>query len=160
MCTHNDQSVCQITFSSDKKHLHVSAFSVLYQNDLTCFSAYREDLSKQVNSLSTPNKEHQQDPKGNTKVSLMPQRRSFGSGCSWRDSTPLSKHTTDEGHKGEERTSDVPWSVAGQQGTHPPKVIDHVPFRSRGGRDWKSNKGSNWKDKEVIKMIINGHGLV
>lgn len=87
----------------------------------------------------------------------MPQRRSFGSGCSWRDhqtttgnnKTPVS--TTDSNHKPEDTSSSSGgWTTVQSSGSHP-RVIDHVPYRSRPSHEWKgagsNNKGSNWRGK-------------
>lgn len=94
----------------------------------------------------------------------MPQRRSFGSGCSWRDSKPLTTpgnndyspqlhHHPKPDEKSNDSSSGGVWS--GQHGTHPSnhKVIDHVPYRSRqGGGDWKTGRAPNWKDKSVSEV--------
>lgn len=84
----------------------------------------------------------------------MPQRRSFGSGCSWRDhqpSTPTKTPTsTADNHKYDESPNGGGWTTVQSGGSHP-RVIDHVPYRSRPSHEWKGagsgSKGSNWRDK-------------
>lgn len=106
------------------------------------------------------------------KVSLSPQRRSFGSGCSWRESAVSSKKSTSGSTStpSTETVSEIPQerdevfynqsrgpslSLAPPTGytsyhynSHSPRVIDHVPYRSRQPRgDWQ-RQSSNWREKE------------
>ena len=94
------------------------------------------------------------DPKNTTKVSLSPQRRSFGSGCSWRESpvkngphppAPPPQSATNELEK-----DDVFYHRVTTPTNH--KVIDHVPYRSRGNGgkgEWQEpsrRRGNSWRE--------------
>ncbi len=100
----------------------------------------------------------------------MPQRRSFGSGCSWREH-PINKPTTlpstsstsssnntvgiDDNQSINKTIDDnnneptINWSC----GT--PRIIDHIPYRSRQANEWKETKGHNWrKDRNTDEVMI------
>ena len=113
------------------------------------------------------------EPKNTNKVSLTPQRRSFGSGCSWREAVTGKINntggTSTVDSPEEESNDDVflntpsgqphhvhPSSPHGysmyQHGPHPPppRIIDHVPYRSRHSEwsDYRQPKGGSWRGKE------------
>ena len=113
------------------------------------------------------------EPKNTNKVSLTPQRRSFGSGCSWREAVTGKINntggTSTVDSPEEESNDDVfvntpsgqphhvhPSSPHGysmyQHGTHPPppRIIDHVPYRSRHSEwsDYRQPNRGSWRGKE------------
>lgn len=134
-------------------------------------SEYNDDChTKHPNTLSLI-RDH--EPKNTNKVSLTPQRRSFGSGCSWREAVTGKINntggTSTVDSPEEESNDDVfvntpsgqphhvhPSSPHGysmyQHGTHPPppRIIDHVPYRSRHSEwlDYRQPNRGSWRGKE------------
>lgn len=97
------------------------------------------------------------DTKTHSKVSLTPQRRSFGSGCSWRES-PIKAPPTNETepekdevfHHNNHHYTTTPTTH------HAPKVIDHIPYRSRGKGEWQETPPSrrrvnSWREAPPTK---------
>ena len=100
------------------------------------------------------------------KISLMPQRRSFGSGCSWRDAanTSSNKPTTPVVEADEQSIKDDSNTDPQPQGGNwynqhggPTRVIDHVPYRSRqGNSEWKPTKGNAWRGRTINDEVMVG----
>ena len=101
------------------------------------------------------------DPKHMSRVSLTPQRRSFGSGCSWREGATLGKHGNGstplmENSKDpidEDQEDDVFYNQSRPTYPNHTRKIDHVPYRSRKDSkgDWTEErwgKGGNWRNNE------------
>ncbi|XP_003387130.1 PREDICTED: uncharacterized protein LOC100639191 isoform X1 [Amphimedon queenslandica] len=97
------------------------------------------------------------DPKTSAKVTLSPQRRSFGSGCSWRES-PVKNGPqappTNQTNNGDSAESEKDEVFYHHRVTTPSshKVIDHIPYRSRGNGgkgEWQEppkRRGSSWRE--------------
>lgn len=91
------------------------------------------------------------------KVSLSPQRRSFGSGCSWRES-PVKNGPqappNNQSNNAESAESEKDEVFYHHRVTTPTthKVIDHIPYRSRGNGgkgEWQEppkRRGSSWRE--------------
>lgn len=95
------------------------------------------------------------------KVSLSPQRRSFGSGCSWKEVSVASTSSAADrpSFLMEDKEEFVPLESSKQQpvssppppssfpissppATRPPRIITHVPLRDQErGRRWRGGEG-------------------
>jgi len=88
------------------------------------------------------------------KISLSPQRKSFQSGCGWKDN----KHQDSPKSTAQDGNFDFECPYPPSRASHPkPKVIDHIPLRDQEmGRDKKNwrdqNKEPEWA-KENVRLV-------